>query len=120
MLNLLLEHPFENNRFVKIVEGEFDSMFLKNCIASGDSSLVITADSIQSDNKVLIFDNEPRNKEIVKLMGDAIKLNYHVVIWPDTIEEKEETIKATTDQLKSLSNKELTPTEKHEKEEIEE
>ena len=34
-------------------------------------------------------------------------------------EEKEETIKATTDQLKSLSNKELTPTEKHEKEEIE-
>ena len=77
------------NEPVKIVEGEFDSMFLKNCIASGDSSLVITADSIQSDNKVLIFDNEPRNKEIVKLMGDAIKLNYHVVIWPDTIEEKD-------------------------------
>ena len=37
----------------------------------------------------LIFDNEPRNKEIVKMMQDAIKLNNYIVIWPDTIEAKD-------------------------------
>jgi len=79
----------DTNKLVKVVEGEFDSMFLDNCIASGDSSLHITADLIETENKVLIFDNEPRNKEIVKLQSDAIKLGYNVVIWPDTIQEKD-------------------------------
>ena len=79
----------DTNQLVKIVEGEFDSMFLTNCVASGDSSLTITADYIKAENKVLIFDNEPRNKEIVKLQEDAIKSGYNVVIWPDDIEEKD-------------------------------
>jgi hypothetical protein len=77
------------NQTVKIVEGPVDSLFLKNCIASGDANLVLCADAISSDKIVLIFDNEPRNKEIVKLMEDAIKLGYNVVIWPDTMEQKD-------------------------------
>ena len=77
------------NELVKIVEGPIDSMFLTNCIGSGDSALIQTAKLIDAEKKVLIFDNEPRNKEIVKLMADAIKLGYDVVIWPDTIEEKD-------------------------------
>ena len=79
----------DTNKLVKIVEGEFDSMFLFNCVASGDSSLMQTAEMIQSENKVLIFDNEPRNKEIVSLQADAIKLGHNVVIWPNEIEEKD-------------------------------
>ncbi len=74
---------------VHIVEGPIDSLFIRNCIASGDSSLTTTADSISAGKKVLIFDNEPRNKEIVKLMQDAIKSNHNVVIWPNTIEAKD-------------------------------
>ena len=77
------------NELVKIVEGPIDSMFLSNCVASGDSALIQTAKLIDAKNKVLVFDNEPRNKEIVKLMSDAIKLNYNVVIWPDTIKGKD-------------------------------
>ena len=77
------------NELVKIVEGPIDSMFLSNCVASGDSALIQTAKLIDAKNKVLVFDNEPRNKEIVKLMLDAIKLNYNVVIWPDTIKGKD-------------------------------
>jgi len=79
----------DTTQTVKIVEGELDSIFLKNCIASGDSSLTQTAEMISADKKILIFDNEPRNKEIVKLLGDAIKQGYNVVIWPDTIEQKD-------------------------------
>ena len=67
---------------VKIVEGPIDSLFLNNCLASGDSSLHVTAKYFEAKEKILIFDNEPRNKEIVKLMQDAIKLGHNVVIWP--------------------------------------
>lgn len=77
------------NELVKIVEGPIDSMFLKNCIGSGDSALIQTAAEIDAEKKVLIFDNEPRNKEIVKLMQDAIKLKHYIVIWPDTIVGKD-------------------------------
>ena len=74
---------------VFIVEGEIDSLFLDNCIASGDSSLAITADSISCPDKVLVFDNEPRNKEITTLLKKAIESNHKVVIWPDNIRSKD-------------------------------
>jgi transcription elongation factor Elf1 len=74
---------------VRIVEGPIDSLFVKNCVASGDSSLTTVADNISAGKKVLIFDNEPRNKEIVKLMQDSIKSNHHIVIWPNTIQAKD-------------------------------
>jgi transcription elongation factor Elf1 len=77
------------NELVKIVEGPLDSMFLTNCVGSGDSALIQTAKLIDAENKVLIYDNEKRNLEIVKLMNDAIKLGYNVVIWPDTMEQKD-------------------------------
>jgi hypothetical protein len=74
---------------VYIVEGQIDSLFLKNCIASGDSALGATANLFQSMNKILVFDNEPRNKEIVKLMENAIKSDHNVVIWPDNMPGKD-------------------------------
>ncbi len=74
---------------LKIVEGPIDSLFLKNCLASGDANLVLCADKISSDKIVLIFDNEPRNKEIVKMMQNAIGLKYDVVIWPSHIDGKD-------------------------------
>jgi transcription elongation factor Elf1 len=74
---------------VRIVEGPIDSLFVKNCVASGDSSLTTVAENISAGKKVLIFDNEPRNKEIVKLMQDAIKSNHQIVIWPNTIDAKD-------------------------------
>jgi hypothetical protein len=77
------------NQPVRIVEGPLDSLFIKNCIASGDANLVLCADEISSDKIVLIFDNEPRNKEIVKMMQNAIGLKYDVVIWPNTIQGKD-------------------------------
>jgi hypothetical protein len=74
---------------IKIVEGPIDSLFLSNCIASGDANLSLTAKNISSAKKILIFDNEPRNKEIVKMIEVAIKSDNVVVIWPDTIEQKD-------------------------------
>lgn len=77
------------NQTVKIVEGPIDSLFLSNCVASGDANLMIAAKNVDAAKKILIFDNEPRNKEIVKLMQDAIKSNHVIVIWPDNVPGKD-------------------------------
>ena len=77
------------NKPVKIVEGPIDSMFLSNCVASGDANLTLVAKDIDCAKKILIFDNEPRNKEIVKMMQDAIKSGHDIVIWPDIIKAKD-------------------------------
>jgi hypothetical protein len=74
---------------VRIVEGQFDSMFLDNAVASCDANLMHTAKEISATDKVLIFDNEPRNKEIVNMMQLAINKGNSVVIWPDTIKGKD-------------------------------
>jgi hypothetical protein len=77
------------NEPVKIVEGQIDSMFLNNCVASGDGNLSIAAKNIDCKEKILIYDNERRNKEILKMMHNSIELGYKVVIWPDKIESKD-------------------------------
>ena len=74
---------------VYIVEGPIDSMFVNNCLASGDANLSLVSQSISAGKKILIFDNEPRNKEIVKMMQNAIKSGHNVVIWPSTIQGKD-------------------------------
>jgi hypothetical protein len=73
------------NKLVHIVEGPIDSIFLENCIASSDANLTLTAKSIVAVKKVLIFDNEPRNKEVCKMIELAIKSGHDVVIWPNTV-----------------------------------
>jgi DNA primase len=74
---------------VYLVEGPLDSLFLKNCVASGDANLALTVKNIQAKKITLIFDNEPRNKEVCKLIENAIKSNHDVVIWPDNIDGKD-------------------------------
>lgn len=73
---------------ILLVEGPIDSLFLNNCLASGDANLALTAKDISGD-VTLIFDNEPRNKEIVKMIQSAINLNHNVVIWPNTVTGKD-------------------------------
>jgi len=70
---------------VLLVEGPIDSLFLNNCLASGDANLSLTAKSIPSENLTLVFDNEPRNKEVVKMIDSAVKSGQNVVIWPDSM-----------------------------------
>jgi len=77
------------SKTVKIVEGPLDSLFLSNCVASGDANLVLCMDAIEANNFILVFDNEPRNREIVKMMQNAINLKCNVVIWPNTVEGKD-------------------------------
>lgn len=77
------------NETIYVVEGPIDSLFLKNAIATADSNLTRASDIFDKRNIVLVFDNEPRNKEIVKVLDKAIENHYNVVIWPEMIESKD-------------------------------
>ena len=70
---------------VYVVEGPLDSLFVKNCIAVAGSDF----NDIPPCDSVIIMDNEPRNKEVVKTMETLIDRDHQIVIWPDYISEKD-------------------------------
>ena len=69
---------------IYICEGAFDSMFVNNAMAVGGSDLGRAIGFIPNISKlVLIFDNEPRNAQIVKIMERYISYGkYEMVVWP--------------------------------------
>lgn len=73
------------NKTFYIVEGPIDSLFLDNAVAMAGSD----ASYFFNDNAVFIYDNEPRNKEIVQKISKVIEKNYSVVIWPESIKFKD-------------------------------
>lgn len=73
---------------IYVVEGPIDSLFLNNAVAMMDGNLTSVSNIIK-EKYVLIFDNEPRNKEIVKNMERAIKNRFNICIWPSNILEKD-------------------------------
>jgi hypothetical protein len=72
-----------------VTEGPIDSLFLPNAVAVGNSNLKYVLNHLPKDKLVLIYDNEPRNKEIVREIGDAIGVGAKVVIWPKSYKEKD-------------------------------
>jgi transcription elongation factor Elf1 len=72
---------------VYVTEGPFDSTFICNSIAMCGSDADISNCGI--DNVVWIYDNEPRNKEIVNRIRDTIDRGDSIVIWPSNVTEKD-------------------------------
>jgi len=75
---------------VYIVEGPIDSMFLDNAVAMGGADLSAeTLRMIGTDKIVFVFDNEPRNKDILKRIEKVIDLGYNISLFPDYVKEKD-------------------------------
>ena len=72
---------------VYITEGPFDSSFIKNSIAMCGADADVHKWGVS--NPVWIYDNEPRNNEIVKRISNTISKGDKVVIWPSNINEKD-------------------------------
>ena len=78
------------NKTIYVTEGPLDSLFLPNAIAvSGTTFGKLESLDIPKDKMVVIFDNQPRNKEVCKLLDKVIQNNYNVVIWPQTLAAKD-------------------------------
>lgn len=76
---------------IYVVEGPIDSLFLPNGIASAGGDLISPLQllDVQKEKFVVVYDNEPRNKETIKKIEKAIDSGYRVCIWPTALEQKD-------------------------------
>ena len=72
---------------IYITEGPFDSTFIKNSVAMCGSDVDIG--SFDWSDYIYVYDNEPRNREIVNRISNTISRGDKVVIWPSNILEKD-------------------------------
>ena len=72
---------------VYVVEGPFDSLFLDNSIAMAGSD--IDCRTFGWGNYIWVYDNEPRNRQIIDRLDKSIDRGDKVVIWPKSMKEKD-------------------------------
>ena len=72
------------DKTILVVEGPLDSLFLDNCIAVAGADF----GKIKGD-LTIIYDNEPRNKEVNKQIQKTINAGRKIVIWPDHLNHKD-------------------------------
>ncbi len=77
----------DSTKPIYIVEGPFDSTFIQNAVAMCGSDVNIG--SFGWSNYIYVFDNEPRNREIVNRVSKTINRGDKVVIWPTTVQHKD-------------------------------
>ena len=74
----------DKSKPIYVVEGPLDSLFLDNCIAVAGADF-----SNMKGDLIIIYDNEPRNKEISKQIEKTINQGKSVCLWPDNMKCKD-------------------------------
>ena len=77
----------DNEKPIFIIEGPFDATLVQNAVAMCGSDLDIR--SFGWSDYIYVYDNEPRNREIVNRIAKTINRGDKVVIWPTSVEEKD-------------------------------
>ena len=77
----------ETEKPIYILEGPFDSTLVENSVAMCGSDIDIG--SFGWSDHIWVFDNEPRNREIVNRISKTIDRGDKIVIWPSTVTEKD-------------------------------
>jgi len=72
---------------IYIIEGPFDSTLVENSIAMCGSDIDIR--TFGWGSYIWVYDNEPRNREIVNRISKTIDRGDKVIIWPNEIVEKD-------------------------------
>ena len=80
-------NKIKKDETVYITEGPFDSTFIHNSIAMCGADADIS--NFGFDDVVWIYDNEPRNREIVQRISKTIDNGEKVIIWPTNVNEKD-------------------------------
>ena len=78
----------DKSKTVYVTEGPIDSLFLDNAIAMAGSDVGLKYFDKFND-VVFVFDNEPRNPQIVKRMLNVIQTGFSIFVWPNKIKEKD-------------------------------
>ena len=69
-----------------ITEGPIDSLFLSNAVALAGADAHI---KINHEQCTMIFDNEPRNKQIIDRMKKVVDKKFNLVVWPKSLDIKD-------------------------------
>tara|TARA_Y100001963_G_scaffold125883_1_gene177875 strand:- start:3985 stop:4986 length:1002 start_codon:yes stop_codon:yes gene_type:complete len=77
------------NKRVYVTEGPIDSLFLPNSISVAGSDFSKLKSIVPTEQALVIFDNEPRNPEIIKKLSSIIDEGFTVCIWPKHIQQKD-------------------------------
>ena len=77
----------DNEKPIYIIEGPFDATLVQNGVAMCGSDLDIR--TFGWSDYIWVYDNEPRNREIVNRIFKTIDRGDKVVIWPSTVNEKD-------------------------------
>lgn len=77
------------SKTVYVVEGPIDSLFLPNAIAVSGASFDTPYIQGLKTIATIVMDNEPRSKEITKLLDKYIDEGYNVALFPETIAQKD-------------------------------
>ena len=77
----------DNEKPIYIIEGPFDATLVQNGVAMCGSDLDIR--SFGWSDYIYVYDNEPRNREIVNRIAKTIDRGDKIVIWPSSVEEKD-------------------------------
>ena len=72
---------------IYIIEGPFDSTLVENSVAMCGSDIDIR--TFGWSNYIWVYDNEPRNREIVNRISKTIDRGDKVIIWPNEITQKD-------------------------------
>ena len=75
---------WNSDQHTYLVEGPIDSLFLPNCLAMAGADMSDLS-ILDNTKTTLIFDNEPRNFQIVRSMIKSLQDGWKVVIWPNSI-----------------------------------
>lgn len=82
-------NDMDRSKRIYVVEGPIDSMFVPNAIAAGGTGMGKIRSLMLPDDKVIIFDNQPRNKEVCDIIERNIDAGHRVVIWNQRITQKD-------------------------------
>ncbi len=77
----------DDTKPIYITEGPFDATFIQNSVAMAGSDVDIRTFGWR--NYIYVYDNEPRNTEIVNRISKSIDGGGKVVIWPKNIQQKD-------------------------------
>ena len=81
-----LDHVKEDKP-ICIVEGPIDSLFLDNSVAMVGSD--VDPRTYSWSDYIWVYDNEPRNRQIVERISNSIGRGEKVVIWPQQVTKKD-------------------------------
>ena len=81
----------EYQRKYYVLEGPIDSMFLDNSIAvcGGAIHVELKKHGLVKPTCTVVYDNEPRNKDVVRNMFKVVRNGYNICVWPENVAEKD-------------------------------